>query len=236
MKKQLFLTLIACFFTVASLTSQEQDSKTQTGTANFGVDLLAGSLFFKEEPKTATVIGTNIWFKIRCLENRRLRPWCIIFETDIWWRPRMNDPWRKIFPINVFPPRPPVGPWDKFNIEDLELGNALVFSPSIGLQFGGERFKGSIYGGGGFQYTSGNESTMNGEKFRTTGRTAPLLTYGVSGRYFLKNNISVRAQVGAMRIFESDFNIIGPDGSVGLFEGMASTVPMVALGIGVGLN
>jgi hypothetical protein len=233
MKKRFILCLIAFCLATSWAMAQTTNAKSERGTATAGADLLVGSLFFKEEPKTATVVGVNLWTRLGCLERRL---WCWIIETDIWWRGPIGDPWRDIFPVVVVPTRPPTGPWDKFDISQVELGRALVVSPSLGLQFGGEKFKGSIFGGGGFQYTYGAESTIGGQKFRTTGGTAPLLSYGATARYFLKNNLSVRGQVGAMRVFEKDFNIIGPDGSVGIFEGMASTVPMVAVGVGFGLR
>jgi len=236
MKKRLFICLFACCLAASWATAQTSRPPDKFSTATAGADLLVGSVFFKEEPKAATVVGVNVWTRLGCLERR---PWCWVFETDIWWRRPIDDPWRRRPPIIIWPPLPippTPDPWTDFPIEQVKLGRSLVVSPSLGLQFGGEKFKMTLFGGGGFQHTEGAETVLNGKTYRSMGGTSPLVSYGASARYFLKSGISVRAQAGAMRVFEGNLNVVGPDGSIGVWEGMASTIPMIAAGVGFGLR
>lgn len=240
MSKNLFLILLLCFFGAGWLNAQEASDVDRKTPAKAGVDIMGGAMFFADKSEAATVIGANFWTTLSCNDNNRFR-WCMLLELPWWWRQPIQDPWRDMGPIIIWPPFPiPPGPdpepWDNFRLSQVQLGRTLIVSPSLGLRFGSDRLNFHLFGGGGFQHTQANTSEIRGFIYRTTDATAPLITYGAAARYHLTDGISVRVEFRSLKTFEGNMSVIGPDGSVALFEGMAMNTPMLSAGIGVGLR
>lgn len=236
MSKNLCLFLLLCLFGLGNLNAQDAERK---APARAGIDLLGGAMFFADKSEAATIIGANAWTTLGCSDNTSRLRWCMALELPWWWRRPIKDPWRNIPPIIIWPPFPPPpnpDPWTDFPLSEVQLGRTLIVTPSLALRFGGDKLNFQLFGGAGFQHTQANTSEIRGLTYRTTDATAPLITYGAATRYNLTDGLSLKVEFRALKTFEGNMSVIGPDGSIALFEGMAMTTPMISAGIGVGLR
>ncbi|MFN0216858.1 MAG: hypothetical protein ACKVT2_21590 [Saprospiraceae bacterium] len=238
MTKNLILCLLVCFLGTSAIFAQDADGG-RKGQPKVGLDLMGGAMFFSDQSEAATVFGANVWTTISQSDDDSRLNWRVAVEIPWWWRRPIKDPWMRRPPIIIWPPFPPPpnpDPWVDFPLEQVQLGRTLLVSPSLALSFGGDKLSFQVFGGGGFQHIQANSTELRGLSYRTTDSTSPLLSYGAAARYALTNEISAKVEFRAMKTFDGNMSVIGPDGSIALFEGMAMTTPMLTAGIGIGLR
>ena len=240
MKKLLFSLALLCF-SLSNFTYAQTDTATSSPKLSRGMNLEvnAGILLMDNLPDPEPVFGLT-WTTFICPNNGRIRRGiCWFVDWRVIFRPPIFDPWgtRPPIIINGPTPRPDPEPWNQFQLNELELGRSLSFTPCMGAAIDlNDRLSFSLFVGGGFQHTEGNSTELANGTFRTTNSTSPLFAFGANTRFRLGGRAYAKVEFQGITTFEGDMDVIGPEGSIATFEGGSLIAPMFGVGLGVNLT